>query len=112
MQSSSNMSLSKAGEPIGTVSKIAQGPVEHQTSHSERSLLDLLGCEEKEVNLEQSVGDLEATTNVQASVLQSTQTLHQRFCKKIRFSNTSISLRQLKILRIPRDTGTQTRTIS
>ena len=62
MQSSSNMSLSKAGEPMRTVSKIAQGPVEHQTSHSERSLLDLLGCEEKEVNLEQSVGDLEATT--------------------------------------------------
>lgn len=62
MQSSSNMSLSKAGEPNSVVSKIAQGPIEHQTSHSEKSLLDLLGCEEKEVNLEQSVEDLEATT--------------------------------------------------
>ena len=62
MLSSSNMSTAKVAEPNSASLKIAQGPVEHQTSHSERSLLDLLGCEEKEVNLEQSVGELEATT--------------------------------------------------
>jgi hypothetical protein len=28
------------------------GPIENQTSHSERSLFDILNCEEKEVNLE------------------------------------------------------------
>ena len=33
-----------------------------ETSHSERSLLDLLGCEEKEVNLEASSGEPEAAT--------------------------------------------------
>ena len=62
MLSSSNMSTTKVQEPNSASSKIAQGPVEHHTSHSERSLLDLLGCEEKEVNLEQSVGEPEATT--------------------------------------------------
>lgn len=29
-------------------------PLEHHTSHSERSLLDMLNCEEKEVNLNQN----------------------------------------------------------
>lgn len=29
-------------------------PLEHHTSHSERSLLDMLNCEEKEVNLDQN----------------------------------------------------------
>jgi hypothetical protein len=62
MQSSSITGTMKVQESNSPCSKTAQGPVEHQTSHSERSLLDLLGCEEKEVNLEQSVGDLEATT--------------------------------------------------
>jgi hypothetical protein len=52
----------KQSEPLSVGHKQASGPIEHQTSHSERSLLDLLGCEEKEVNLEQSVGELEATT--------------------------------------------------
>lgn len=29
-------------------------PLEHHTSHSERSLMDMLNCEEKEVNLDQN----------------------------------------------------------
>ena len=39
------------------------------TSHSERSLLDLLGCEEKEVNLEASSGEPEAVTKSGSSGL-------------------------------------------
>ena len=48
----------------------------HQEHDTDGSLLDLLGCEEKEVNLDSSMGDAEANghgQNEPAAILQ-----HQR----------------------------------
>ena len=54
----SSKSMAKNSEPnSGAVvfkEQSSHKPLEHHTSHSERSLMDILGCEEKEVNLDQN----------------------------------------------------------